>query len=41
MDDAIPLPGLAPVLGGQLRYQLTLLMRTPRTLILDPPHELG
>ena len=33
MDDAIPLPGLVPVLGGQLRYQLTLLLRTPRTLM--------
>src|SRR5690242_3993551 len=33
MDDAIRLPGLTPVIGGQLRYQLTLLMRTPRTLM--------
>jgi ABC-2 type transport system permease protein len=33
MDDAIRLPGLIPVIGGQLRYQLTLLMRTPRTLM--------
>ena len=33
MDDAIPRPGLVPVLGGQLRYQLTLLLRTPRTLM--------
>jgi ABC-2 type transport system permease protein len=33
MDDAIRLPGLMPVIGGQLRYQLTLLMRTPRTLM--------
>jgi len=33
MDDAIRLPGPIPVIGGQLRYQLTLLMRTPRTLM--------
>jgi ABC-2 type transport system permease protein len=33
MDDAIRLPGLIPVIGGQLRYQLTLLLRTPRTLM--------
>jgi ABC-2 type transport system permease protein len=33
MDDAIRLPGLVPVIGGQLRYQLTLLLRTPRTLM--------
>jgi ABC-2 type transport system permease protein len=33
MDDASTLPGLVPVIGGQLRYQLTLLMRTPRTLM--------
>src|SRR6185312_12553495 len=33
MDDAVRLPGLIPVIGGQLRYQLTLLMRTPRTLM--------
>src|SRR5437588_10999358 len=26
MDDASTLPGLVPVIGGQLRYQLTLLM---------------
>ena len=33
MDDASTLPGLVPVIGGQLRYQLTLLLRTPRTLM--------
>ena len=33
MDDTIRLPGLAPVVGSQLRYQLTLLLRTPRTLM--------
>ena len=33
MDDVIGLPRLVPVLGGQLRYQLTLLLRTPRTLM--------
>src|ERR1700761_2260364 len=33
MDDSIRLPGLVPVIGGQLRYQLTLLLRTPRTLM--------
>jgi ABC-2 type transport system permease protein len=33
MDDSIRLPGPVPVLGGQLRYQLTLLLRTPRTLM--------
>jgi ABC-2 type transport system permease protein len=27
------LPGLGPVLGAQVRYQLTLLLRTPRTLV--------
>jgi ABC-2 type transport system permease protein len=33
MDDRIRLPGLVPVAGSQLRYQLTLLLRTPRTLM--------
>jgi ABC-2 type transport system permease protein len=33
VDDVIGLPRLVPVLGGQLRYQLTLLLRTPRTLM--------
>src|SRR6266567_4219434 len=33
MDDAIRLPGLGPVIGGQVCYQLTLLLRTPRTLL--------
>jgi len=33
MDDAIRLPGLGPVIGGQVRYQLTLMLRTPRTLL--------
>jgi ABC-2 type transport system permease protein len=33
MDDSVRLPGPVPVLGGQLRYQLTLLLRTPRTLM--------
>src|ERR1700753_579202 len=33
MDTALRLRGLAPVIGGQLRYQLTLLLRTPRTLM--------
>src|SRR2546429_6208174 len=33
MDDASTLPGLVPVIGGQLRYQLTLMLRTPRTLM--------
>ena len=33
MDDVIRLPGLGPVIGGQVRYQLTLMMRTPRTLM--------
>jgi len=33
MDDAIRLPGLGPVIGGQVRYQLTLMLRTPRTLM--------
>ena len=27
------LPGLGPVIGGQVRYQLTLLLRNPRTLM--------
>jgi ABC-2 type transport system permease protein len=33
MDDSVRLPGPVPVFGGQLRYQLTLLLRTPRTLM--------
>src|SRR6266567_6123854 len=33
MDDAIRLPGLGPVIGGQVCYQLTLMLRTPRTLM--------
>jgi hypothetical protein len=33
MDDVIRLPGLGPVIGGQVRYQLTLMLRTPRTLL--------
>jgi ABC-2 type transport system permease protein len=33
MDDAVRLPGPVPVIGGQLRYQLTLLLRTPRTVM--------
>jgi len=33
MDDAIRLPGIGPVIGGQVRYQLTLMLRTPRTLM--------
>jgi ABC-2 type transport system permease protein len=33
MDDAIRLPWLGPVIGGQVRYQLTLMLRTPRTLL--------
>ena len=33
MDDTTCLPGALPVIGGQLRYQLTLLLRTPRTLM--------
>jgi ABC-2 type transport system permease protein len=33
MDDASTLPGLVPVIGGQVRYQLTLMLRTPRTLM--------
>jgi hypothetical protein len=33
MDDVIRLPGIGPVIGGQVRYQLTLMMRTPRTLM--------
>lgn len=33
MDDAIRLPRLGPVIGGQVRYQLTLMLRTPRTLL--------
>jgi ABC-2 type transport system permease protein len=33
MDDVIRLPGLSPVIGGQVRYQLTLMLRTPRTLM--------
>ena len=33
MDDAIRLPGLGPVISGQVRYQLTLMLRTPRTLL--------
>lgn len=28
-----PLPGIGPMLGAQVRYQLTLMLRTPRTLI--------
>ena len=38
MDDASTLPGLVPVIGGQLRYQLTLLMRThARTYDVSAP----
>ena len=33
MDDAIRVPGIGPVIGGQVRYQLTLMLRTPRTLM--------
>ena len=33
MDDAMRLPGLGPVIGSQVRYQLTLMLRTPRTLL--------
>ena len=33
MDDVIRLPGLGPVIGSQVRYQLTLMLRTPRTLM--------
>src|ERR1700751_2332584 len=33
MDDASTLPGLGPVIGGQLGYQMTLLMRSPRTVM--------
>ena len=35
MDDVFRLPGLAPVIGSQVRYQLTLMLRTPRTLMAD------
>jgi hypothetical protein len=33
MADVMRLPGLGPVIGGQARYQLTLMLRTPRTLL--------
>ena len=33
MDDVSRLPGLGPVIGSQVRYQLTLMLRTPRTLM--------
>jgi hypothetical protein len=33
VDDVIRLPGIGPVIGGQVRYQLTLMLRTPRTLM--------
>jgi ABC-2 type transport system permease protein len=33
MDDVIRLPGLGAVIGEQVRYQLTLMLRTPRTLM--------
>ena len=33
MDDVIRRPGLGPVIGSQVRYQLTLMLRTPRTLM--------
>jgi ABC-2 type transport system permease protein len=33
MDDVIRLPGLGPVIGSQVRYQLTLMLRSPRTLM--------
>jgi hypothetical protein len=32
---APPLPGTGPVLGAQVRYQLLLLVRNPRALILS------
>ena len=35
MDDVFRLPGLAPVIGSQVRYQLTLMLRTPRTLMAE------
>lgn len=33
IDSSGPLPGLGPVLAGQVRYQVTLLLRTPRALL--------
>jgi ABC-2 type transport system permease protein len=33
MADGMRLPGLGPVIAGQVRYQLTLLLRNPRTLM--------
>src|SRR5215472_9251105 len=33
MNDAIRLPGLGSVIGSQVRYQLTLMLRIPRTLM--------
>src|ERR1700742_1726750 len=33
MDDVVRLPGGGPVILGQVRYQVTLLLRNPRTLV--------
>jgi ABC-2 type transport system permease protein len=33
MDDVVRLPGTAQVVAGQVRYQVTLLLRNPRTVI--------
>ena len=33
MDDAVRLPGTAPVIASQARYQVTLLLRNPRTFM--------
>ena len=33
MDDIVRLPGAGPVIVSQVRYQVTLLLRNPRTLI--------
>ncbi|MFY9932264.1 MAG: ABC transporter permease [Streptosporangiaceae bacterium] len=33
MDDIVRLPGVAPVIASQARYQVTLLLRNPRTLM--------
>src|ERR1700744_6591881 len=33
MDDIVRLPGVGPVIVGQVRYQVTLLLRNPRTLV--------
>jgi ABC-2 type transport system permease protein len=33
MADVVRLPGVGPVIGNQIRYQLTLLLRNPRTLM--------